>query len=180
MVMEIPNGNMIDEDGENEKKTFEEEKRIIKDEEEEDNMIAAAAKKKRGPQVFTVNLNNDVVFIPISLRYAQGDEKQVTYVNFEAVTIPKGLKNKRKAFRFMNYIADTKEFSECVKSEWDHEIKGCNMYKLVHKLKRLKKPLNKLNCKNGNLTEKVAALKKNLKEIQAGVEKNPVDYNLKD
>ncbi|GJU56467.1 JmjC domain-containing protein [Tanacetum coccineum] len=53
MVMEIPNGNMIEEDDENQKKTFEEEKSIIKDE-EEDNMIvedAAAPKKKRGRSV---------------------------------------------------------------------------------------------------------------------------------
>nr|GEZ70282.1 hypothetical protein [Tanacetum cinerariifolium] len=40
----------------------------------------------------------------------------------EAVTISKGLKNKKKAFRFMNYIADTKEFSECV------EVKVLNEY----------------------------------------------------
>ncbi|GJU58666.1 ribonuclease H-like domain-containing protein [Tanacetum coccineum] len=96
------------------------------------------------------------------------------------VTIPNGLKKKRKAFRFMNYIADKKEFIECVESEWNHEIKGCNMYKVVQKLKRLKKPLNKLNWMNGNLTEKVARLKKKLKEIQADVEKNPFDYDLKE
>ncbi|GJR84895.1 RNA-directed DNA polymerase, eukaryota, reverse transcriptase zinc-binding domain protein [Tanacetum coccineum] len=96
------------------------------------------------------------------------------------VTIPNGLKKKRKAFRFMNYIADKKEFIECVESKWNYEIKGCNMYKVVQKLKRLKKPLNKLNWMNGNLTEKVAGLKKNLKGIQADVEKNPFDYDLKE
>ncbi|GKB85817.1 RNA-directed DNA polymerase, eukaryota, reverse transcriptase zinc-binding domain protein [Tanacetum coccineum] len=100
--------------------------------------------------------------------------------NMNVVTIPNGLKKKRKAFRFMNYIADKREFIECVESKWNYEIKGCNMYKVVQKLKRLKKPLNKLNWMNGNLTEKVAGLKKNLKGIQADVEKNPFDYDLKE
>nr|GEU75322.1 hypothetical protein [Tanacetum cinerariifolium] len=45
------------------------------------------------------------------------------------VTIPNGLKKKSKTFRFMNYIADKKEFIECVERECDQEIKGCNMYK---------------------------------------------------
>ncbi|GJV37853.1 RNA-directed DNA polymerase, eukaryota, reverse transcriptase zinc-binding domain protein [Tanacetum coccineum] len=103
-----------------------------------------------------------------------------THFSPTVVTIPNGLKKKRKAFRFMNYIADKKEFIKCVESEWNHKIKGCNMYKVVQKPKRLKKPLNKLNWKNGNLTEKVAGLKKNLKEIQADVEKNPFDYDLKE
>ncbi|GKB03041.1 RNA-directed DNA polymerase, eukaryota, reverse transcriptase zinc-binding domain protein [Tanacetum coccineum] len=81
--------------------------------------------------------------------------------------------------RFMNYIADKKDFIECVEREWESEVIGCNMYKVVQKLKRLKKPLNRLNWRNGNLTEKVAYLKKNLKDIQAEVEKNPFNCDLK-
>ncbi|GJS40876.1 RNA-directed DNA polymerase, eukaryota, reverse transcriptase zinc-binding domain protein [Tanacetum coccineum] len=70
------------------------------------------------------------------------------------ISILEGLKKKRRSFRFVNYIADKEEFAECVRKEWDADINGCHMYKVVQKLKRLKKPLNKLNWRNGNLTYK--------------------------
>nr|GEU42897.1 RNA-directed DNA polymerase, eukaryota, reverse transcriptase zinc-binding domain protein [Tanacetum cinerariifolium] len=56
----------------------------------------------------------------------------------DVVTIPEGLK-KRRSFRFVNYIADKDEFADCVRKEWETKIKGCYMYKVVQKLKRLKK-----------------------------------------
>lgn len=46
-----------------------------------------------------------------------------------------------------------------VQEGWKKEIDGCNMYKVVKKLKALKKPLNSLNWKNGNLFEKVIKLR---------------------
>ncbi|GKD75361.1 reverse transcriptase domain-containing protein, partial [Tanacetum coccineum] len=51
---------------------------------------------------------------------------------------------------------------------------------IPQKLKRLKKPLNKLNWRNGNLTEKVENLEKKLKEIQNEVEKDPFNCELKE
>ncbi|GKB00672.1 RNA-directed DNA polymerase, eukaryota, reverse transcriptase zinc-binding domain protein [Tanacetum coccineum] len=56
------------------------------------------------------------------------------------ITIPKGLRKKRKSFRFVNNIADKKDFIECVKREWETYVIGCNMYKVGQKLKRSKKP----------------------------------------
>ncbi|GKC53077.1 hypothetical protein Tco_1075822 [Tanacetum coccineum] len=55
------------------------------------------------------------------------------------ITIPKGLRKKRKSFRFVNYIDDKKDFIECVKREWETYVIGCNMYKVGQKLKRSKK-----------------------------------------
>lgn len=41
---------------------------------------------------------------------------------------------------------------------------GCKMFKVMQKLRRLKKPLNKLNSSNGNLFEKVDSLRSKRKE----------------
>nr|GEW78269.1 retrovirus-related Pol polyprotein from transposon TNT 1-94 [Tanacetum cinerariifolium] len=54
-------------------------------------------------------------------------------------------------------VADKEEFTDCVRKEWETKIKGCYMYKVVQKLKRLKNPVNKINLKNGNLTDKANA-----------------------
>ncbi|GJU74803.1 RNA-directed DNA polymerase, eukaryota, reverse transcriptase zinc-binding domain protein [Tanacetum coccineum] len=47
------------------------------------------------------------------------------------------------------------------------------MFKLVKKLKAIKPIMNKLNWQNGNLTEKVKRLKKNLDEVQMMIDKDP-------
>ncbi|GJU94227.1 RNA-directed DNA polymerase, eukaryota, reverse transcriptase zinc-binding domain protein [Tanacetum coccineum] len=77
------------------------------------------------------------------------------------ITIPKGLKNRKRSFRFVNYISNKREFVDCVSKAWESKVIGCHMYKVVQKLKRLKKPLNILNWKNGNLSDKVTIWKKN-------------------
>nr|GEY60325.1 translocase of chloroplast 34, chloroplastic isoform X2 [Tanacetum cinerariifolium] len=67
------------------------------------------------------------------------------------VIIPNGLPRKKKSFRFVNYVADKSEFLDIVKKGWDMEIDGCNMFKVVKRMRYLKKALNDLNRKNGNL-----------------------------
>nr|GEU62977.1 RNA-directed DNA polymerase, eukaryota, reverse transcriptase zinc-binding domain protein [Tanacetum cinerariifolium] len=52
-------------------------------------------------------------------------------------------------------------------------MKGCHMYKVVQRLKHLKKPLNKLNWKNGNLFVKANSLKEKLKELQSKMDDDP-------
>ncbi|GJV35562.1 RNA-directed DNA polymerase, eukaryota, reverse transcriptase zinc-binding domain protein [Tanacetum coccineum] len=66
------------------------------------------------------------------------------------MTIPKGIIKKKKSFRFANYVIK--------------DLRGCQMYKVVQRLKILKKPLNQLNWQNGNLFEKANALKEKLKD----------------
>ncbi|GJX46348.1 RNA-directed DNA polymerase, eukaryota, reverse transcriptase zinc-binding domain protein [Tanacetum coccineum] len=69
--------------------------------------------------------------------------------------VPKGLPKKKKSFR------------------------GCKMFKVVKKLKNLKKPLNELNWKNGNLYDNVVKFKHQLKEAQSKVEADPFNLNNK-
>ncbi|GJW14525.1 RNA-directed DNA polymerase, eukaryota, reverse transcriptase zinc-binding domain protein [Tanacetum coccineum] len=53
------------------------------------------------------------------------------------------------------------------------------MFKVVKKLKNLKKPLNELNWKNGNLYDNVIKFKHQLKEAQSKVEADPFNLNNK-
>ncbi|GJY52457.1 RNA-directed DNA polymerase, eukaryota, reverse transcriptase zinc-binding domain protein [Tanacetum coccineum] len=59
---------------------------------------------------------------------------------------------------------------------WNHNVRGCHMYRVVQKLKLLKKPLNKLNWQNGNLFDKVNDLKEKFKDAQSKVDVDP--FNL--
>ncbi|GKB97098.1 hypothetical protein Tco_0983235 [Tanacetum coccineum] len=95
----------------------------------------------------------------------------------QMVIIPEGMERKRRSFRFVNYIVDKEEFMDFVKKEWEVDVHG---YKVVQKLKSLKKPLNNLNWKNGNCMEKVTVLKNKLREVQTKVEKNLFNIELKD
>ncbi|GJY95063.1 RNA-directed DNA polymerase, eukaryota, reverse transcriptase zinc-binding domain protein [Tanacetum coccineum] len=59
-------------------------------------------------------------------------------------------------------------------------IKGCNMYKVVQKLKTLKKPLRNLNWKNGNVFEKMQNLKQSLYDIQRQLDGDSFNKDLKE
>lgn len=52
------------------------------------------------------------------------------------------------------------EFMEIVKDYWSTQVQGHAMYQMVQKLKAMKKELNNLNWKNGNLFTKVEELRK--------------------
>ncbi|GJW00473.1 RNA-directed DNA polymerase, eukaryota, reverse transcriptase zinc-binding domain protein [Tanacetum coccineum] len=86
---------------------------------------------------------------------------------------PNGFPKKVKSFRFTNYIADKHEFLDTMTKEWNGKIHGCHMFKLVKNLKYLKKPLNNLNWKHGNLFERAKSLKLVLQEAQNDVDNDP-------
>ncbi|GJS68035.1 RNA-directed DNA polymerase, eukaryota, reverse transcriptase zinc-binding domain protein [Tanacetum coccineum] len=62
---------------------------------------------------------------------------------------------------------------------WYTNIKGCNMFKVVKKMRNLKKALNDLNWKNGNLFEKVVVLKQQLKDIQSKLVIDPFNHDIR-
>ncbi|XP_071695720.1 uncharacterized protein [Rutidosis leptorrhynchoides] len=93
--------------------------------------------------------------------------------------IPDGLINKPKSFRFMNFIADKAEFIPLVENGRKKEVNGCPMFRVVKKLKAMKKDLKKLNWANGNVFSNVAALKVKLQKIQAEVDAKPHDKEIR-
>ncbi|GJS87046.1 RNA-directed DNA polymerase, eukaryota, reverse transcriptase zinc-binding domain protein [Tanacetum coccineum] len=93
--------------------------------------------------------------------------------------IPQAMVKKRKSFRLANYITDKVEFQEVVKDEWNTEVHGYAMYRLVSKLKCLKQHLNNLNWKNGNLFDKVVDLKTKIFNVQKKIDLDPFNKELR-
>ncbi|GKC57554.1 hypothetical protein Tco_1085152, partial [Tanacetum coccineum] len=93
--------------------------------------------------------------------------------------IPDDIQKKKSTFRFTNHVAEKEEFLEILKSVWQKDIKGCKMYRVVQKMKMLKKPLRNLSWKNGDLFEKVQELKKSLEQVQSKLDTDPFNNDLK-
>ncbi|GJY20303.1 RNA-directed DNA polymerase, eukaryota, reverse transcriptase zinc-binding domain protein [Tanacetum coccineum] len=62
-------------------------------------------------------------------------------------------KKKRRAFRFMNYLTEKKEFNKLVNDKWNEPIQGYAMFVLVKRLKNMKRHIRDLNKKNRNVHE---------------------------
>nr|GEW30501.1 hypothetical protein [Tanacetum cinerariifolium] len=80
-----------------------------------------------------------------------------------------GMPRKKKSY----YVADKKDFIAVVKHGWKLDIRGCHMFRVVKKMKSLKKALNDLNWNNANLFDKVMVLKHQLKDAQSNLEADP-------
>ncbi|GJW69800.1 RNA-directed DNA polymerase, eukaryota, reverse transcriptase zinc-binding domain protein [Tanacetum coccineum] len=93
--------------------------------------------------------------------------------------IPKMMKMKHKAFRFINFIDDKPNFLSNVQDEWNIQVEGCCKYRLVKNLKAIKFHLKKLSWQYGNIFEKVIKWREKLQEIQKKVDQNRHDAELK-
>ncbi|GKA26888.1 RNA-directed DNA polymerase, eukaryota, reverse transcriptase zinc-binding domain protein [Tanacetum coccineum] len=69
-----------------------------------------------------------------------------------------------------NPMCDRPEFISSVAKDWKMNVMGFQMFKVVKAMKNIKKPMNELNWKNGNLFKKVILLKDKLKEWQAKID----------
>nr|GEV22542.1 RNA-directed DNA polymerase, eukaryota, reverse transcriptase zinc-binding domain protein [Tanacetum cinerariifolium] len=96
------------------------------------------------------------------------------------VVIPNGMKKKKKAFKFANFIADKKSFIPIVEMEWKKQIDGFQMFQLVKKLRSSKIHLRKLNWQNGNLFDKVEEIRNELMNIQKNIDEDPYNKALRD
>ncbi|GJT89626.1 RNA-directed DNA polymerase, eukaryota, reverse transcriptase zinc-binding domain protein [Tanacetum coccineum] len=93
--------------------------------------------------------------------------------------LPNGMARRKKAFRFSNFVTDKKEFLPTVKKDWEVEVEGHMLYKVVKKMKLMKPCLNNLSWKDGNIFERVTKLRECLKNIQAEVDKYPHNEDIK-
>ncbi|GJV26153.1 reverse transcriptase domain-containing protein [Tanacetum coccineum] len=89
------------------------------------------------------------------------------------LAIPEVVVKRLKSFRFLNFLADKKEFMDIVKDNWNVKVKGFAMFKLAKRLKAMKMHLRSLNKKNGNVFDKVEFLKVELARVQQSLDKNP-------
>nr|GEV88365.1 RNA-directed DNA polymerase, eukaryota, reverse transcriptase zinc-binding domain protein [Tanacetum cinerariifolium] len=96
------------------------------------------------------------------------------------LTVPKMVRRKPRSFRFMNYLADKKEFLDVVKDKWNLNIACYDMFKLVKRLKALKAHMRNLNKKNRNVFYKVKFLKIELARVQECLDRDPHDSYLRE
>nr|GEY15066.1 hypothetical protein [Tanacetum cinerariifolium] len=66
------------------------------------------------------------------------------------------------------------------KAEWDHYISGFHMYRVVKKLKNLKKPFRKLLYEKGDLHANVNRLHNDLDAIQTSLDTDPFNVALRE
>ncbi|XP_022040053.1 uncharacterized protein LOC110942586 [Helianthus annuus] len=87
-------------------------------------------------------------------------------------------RDKPKPFKFVNLLAEKKEFKEEVTRIWDMDIPGVSMFQVVKKLKLLKTLMRKLLLKQGNLHENVKRLRKEMDECQCALDEDPLNNDL--
>ncbi|PWA84135.1 RNA-directed DNA polymerase, eukaryota, Reverse transcriptase zinc-binding domain protein [Artemisia annua] len=78
------------------------------------------------------------------------------------LTIPTSHKFTPRPFKFYNILVQNSQFKVKVKESWEMDVSGFHMYKVVSKLKSLKKPLRKLLYNEGNIHDKVVKLRHEL------------------
>ncbi|GJZ55975.1 RNA-directed DNA polymerase, eukaryota, reverse transcriptase zinc-binding domain protein, partial [Tanacetum coccineum] len=71
------------------------------------------------------------------------------------------------------------KFSDIVKKQWGFVQEGCIMFKVVKNLKLLKRDLEALAWKKGDIFEKVKDLRAIVKEIQTKIDMDPSDKSFK-
>nr|GEY30519.1 hypothetical protein [Tanacetum cinerariifolium] len=89
-------------------------------------------------------------------------------------------KTKPKPFKFFNILTSHEKFLDVVKAEWDHYISGFHMYRVVKKLKNLKKPFQKLLYEKGDLHANVNRLRNDLDAIQTSLDTDPFNVALRE
>ncbi|GJV15420.1 reverse transcriptase zinc-binding domain-containing protein [Tanacetum coccineum] len=94
--------------------------------------------------------------------------------------IPTLGKAKPKPFKFFNVLTTHELFLDVVKTEWDHYISGFFMFRVVKKLKNLKKPLRKLLYDKGNVHANVNKLRTDLDAIQTALDADPFNVALRE
>ncbi|KAJ9536410.1 hypothetical protein OSB04_un000423 [Centaurea solstitialis] len=89
--------------------------------------------------------------------------------------LPVEVRQRQRGFRFENFIADRADFLDIVTSEWCHEEEGSFMFRLVRRLKRLKRPLRRVRNLVGDVTVRVRNLRTELDAIQIPCDLDPAN-----
>nr|GEZ60224.1 RNA-directed DNA polymerase, eukaryota, reverse transcriptase zinc-binding domain protein [Tanacetum cinerariifolium] len=71
-------------------------------------------------------------------------------------------------------------FKDMVSHAWNTSVSGFWMYKVVKRLKMLKKPFRKMLHDKGNLHENVRKLRIELDAVQIALDKDPSNFEIRD
>ncbi|GKA99270.1 RNA-directed DNA polymerase, eukaryota, reverse transcriptase zinc-binding domain protein [Tanacetum coccineum] len=94
--------------------------------------------------------------------------------------IPTAGNDKPKPFKFFNVLTKHERFRDIVNETWNIDVSGFFMFRIVKKLKFMKKPFRKLMYDKGNLHANVDRLRGELDQIQSDLDKDPFNQNLRE
>ncbi|PWA52898.1 RNA-directed DNA polymerase, eukaryota, Reverse transcriptase zinc-binding domain protein [Artemisia annua] len=93
--------------------------------------------------------------------------------------IPTMCKFKPRPFKFSNILVQYSRFKQQVQECWGTSVNGFHMFKVVSKLKVLKKPFRSMLFREGNIHEKVTKLRHELDEVQRALDLDPFNVDLR-
>ncbi|XP_071705361.1 uncharacterized protein [Rutidosis leptorrhynchoides] len=125
-------------------------------------------------------LVNDVFLSKYINAYAIFQLYRISDHSPSVLKIPHSAPAKPQMFRFSNYIADKEGFIDCVSDGWKKQIEGHTMYRVVKRLRDLKKPIRKIMWNKGNLHANVCKLRSELDQLQLDLDKNPTSEYLRE
>ncbi|KAJ9535204.1 hypothetical protein OSB04_un001715 [Centaurea solstitialis] len=91
-----------------------------------------------------------------------------------------GIRRRRWGFKFDNYLVHNSRFIPIVADVWNQQVVGTFMFRVTHKLKRLKKPLRELRNTHGDLHLRAAKLKTELDVVQLAADMDPFSRALRE
>ncbi|GJV09458.1 RNA-directed DNA polymerase, eukaryota, reverse transcriptase zinc-binding domain protein [Tanacetum coccineum] len=125
----------------------------------------------------TVNLEFNVSFVGSSALF---QPYRISDHLSAILRIPTTSVLKPRPFKFSNVVVHKTRFKEIFSTGWQNPVSGFWMYKVVKKLKMLKKPLRKLLYDQGNIIEKVKRLRHELDEVQRALDSDPFNIDIRE
>ncbi|GKB51179.1 hypothetical protein Tco_0901932 [Tanacetum coccineum] len=96
------------------------------------------------------------------------------------LSIPSRVKEKPKPFKFFNVVLLDDRFKDMVRNGWLAQVSGFYMFRVVKKLKGLKKPIHKLMYDKGNLHANVVWLCEELDKVQTDLDNDPSNLSFRE
>nr|GEU42773.1 hypothetical protein [Tanacetum cinerariifolium] len=94
--------------------------------------------------------------------------------------IPSIVKVKPNPFKFFNVSILDKRFKDVVREGWPSHVSGFDMFRVVKKLKGLKKPIRKMMYDKGNLHANVIRLRENLDRLKTDLDNDPSNASIRE
>ncbi|GJZ37408.1 putative reverse transcriptase domain, reverse transcriptase zinc-binding domain protein [Tanacetum coccineum] len=96
------------------------------------------------------------------------------------LSIPSRVKEKPKPFKIFNVVLLDDRFKDMVRNRWLAQVSGFYMFRVVKKLKGLKKPIRKLMYDKGNLLANVVQLREELDKVLTDLDNDPSNLSFQE
>nr|GEV20684.1 hypothetical protein [Tanacetum cinerariifolium] len=96
------------------------------------------------------------------------------------LSIPSRVKVQPKPFKFFNVSILDKRFKDVVRVGWSLQVFGFHMFRVVKRLKGLKKHIRKLMYDKGNLHANVVRFREELDKLQSDLDNDPSNVSIQE